>query len=240
VQELQFCLRATEFRSDDVAFNFVTETLPPIRDTEWHGLNILASHSFERKEFNSKVPKGKHLMVLTAISQRYYAVHMWRITFVMGLFSLSSTLGLLNDPDVNSVDRLAFTFTLMLTATAYSLVIANSLPALGYLTLLDKYILLTFGFIALVSVQIAFGYWTLYEQTEDEAEPFFDVNHFSFWAALADFGLWLIVHFVLLAYIICRIIPSELVKAGDMNGGTSDAVEGKKKKNAEEIGSAGP
>ena len=57
----------------------------------------------------------------------------------MAIFSLGSVLSLMADPDVTPLDRLSITVTFMLTATAYSLVVASNLPTLGYLTFLDEY-----------------------------------------------------------------------------------------------------
>jgi hypothetical protein len=59
------------------------------------------------------------------------------------------------DPEIHCVDRFALLVTLMLTASTYSLVIGGELPTLGYLTLIDKYVLGTFLFIFLVTIEVA-------------------------------------------------------------------------------------
>jgi hypothetical protein len=65
----------------------------------------------------------------------------------MAIFSLGSVLSLMADPDVTPLDRLSITVTFMLTATAYSLVVASNLPTLGYLTFLDEYAVIFFLFL---------------------------------------------------------------------------------------------
>ena len=52
-----------------------------------------------------------------------------------------------------TANRMANGFTLLLTVTAYSLVIGDSLPSLGYLTFLDKFTLFGYCYITLVIIQ---------------------------------------------------------------------------------------
>ena len=51
--------------------------------------------------------------------------------------------------------RLSLTLTLLLTAVAFKLVIAGSLPQLSYMTILDQYMWMSLLFICLVAIENA-------------------------------------------------------------------------------------
>lgn len=55
--------------------------------------------------------------------------------------------------------RLSVTLTLLLTAVAYKLIISDLVPNVAYLTLLDKYVLGCFLFLALLTVEVTFVGW---------------------------------------------------------------------------------
>ena len=56
---------------------------------------------------------------------------------------------------LDTSDRLSITLTLLLTAVAYKFVVASAIPQVSYLTLLDKYISLCFGFLCLIITENA-------------------------------------------------------------------------------------
>lgn len=71
--------------------------------------------------------------------QRRAMVFLVRIVFIMFVLQvLSLAVYSLSVEDMG--DRLSYTSTMLLTAVAYTLVIAGSLPELGYLTFLDQYV----------------------------------------------------------------------------------------------------
>ena len=90
----------------------------------------------------------------------------------------------------------------------YSLVIAASLPALGYLTTMDKYVLGVFGGISLVILEVAI-IESLFDD-EDQRESL------RLWTVIADAALWLVCHiaFALVAY--WTLKREEMVKRDDM------------------------
>jgi hypothetical protein len=139
----------------------------------------------------------------------------WATSQVMALFSLSSLFGLMNDTDVASIERLSFVFTLMLTATAYSLVIAEQLPSLGYLTMLDQYILGTFGFIFTVACEIASIYWThagfFSDADELSASDVDDSNQVdtAAYCVIADVSMWVLFHAASVVYVVQYVLPHE-------------------------------
>ena len=127
----------------------------------------------------------------------------------MALFSFASIASLMDDSEMHSGDRLVVVFTLMLTATAYSLVIAAGLPTLGYLTFLDKYILATFAFIAVVGAEIVGIKWIIERHTDDTED---NVANLMEYASYVDLGLWFVLHLSLFLYVKCKVIPSEMKK----------------------------
>jgi hypothetical protein len=127
----------------------------------------------------------------------------------MALFSFASIASLIDNPEMHPGDRLGVVFTLMLTATAYSLVIAAGLPTLGYLTFLDKYILGTFGYISLVAAEVVGINWVTARHTDNTEEEVADLMEY---AAYVDLALWLVMHLSIFLYIKCKVIPFELKK----------------------------
>jgi len=77
-----------------------------------------------------------------------------RTMFVMFLVIGASLCPFVLHPIDALSDRLGLIFTMMLTAAAYSTVVADSLPSLGYLTFLDIYILGAFAFFTLEAFQM--------------------------------------------------------------------------------------
>lgn len=128
----------------------------------------------------------------------------------MALFSLASISAFVKDPDVTSMERLGLAFTLMLTATAYSLVIAEKLPTLGYLTFLDKYILATFGFIAIVAAEILVVEWFATDAIEDEGGTMDLI-------AIIDVIVWGLFHIALILYVRIYVLPAEQSKEDEID-----------------------
>ena len=76
---------------------------------------------------------------------RNYLVYFWKVGIYMFLLNISS-IGVfcMNHEDTPPADQLSLLFTLLLTGIALQFVVSSWLPKLSYLTLLDKYILLSF------------------------------------------------------------------------------------------------
>lgn len=221
IQPLGVVLESFAAQLDNVDFNCTSAELPQLRDTEWSGKGTSAGVKFAVDE--GKKERGRYTLTIQAIVQRYYSVHMYRVVSVMALFSLASIAAFVADPDVNAVERLGLTFTLMLTATAYSLVIAAGLPKLGYLTFLDKYILATFAFIALTGAEITVLDWVAARHLSNAAQPLYDVEDALEYAAYVSLGLWFVTHIGLLLYVLCSVFPEERKKVD------RKAVKAKKK-----------
>ena len=92
------------------------------------------------------------LLHIYFIAQRRAAYYMWNIALPNFLLSvLVFTSFAIAEEDL--ADRLSVTLTLVLTSVAFKYMVAQELPRINYLTLLDKYVLLSFVFLALVGVQ---------------------------------------------------------------------------------------
>lgn len=115
----------------------------------------------------------------------------------------------------HTFDRIGVTLTLMLTATTYSLVIADGLPTLGYLTFLDKYILGTFAFIALVSSEIIVIEWVNNHHSGNTTDQLYDTEAALERASYGNLALWIVMHIAIYIYITYYVMPIEHAKAGN-------------------------
>ena len=72
----------------------------------------------------------------------------------MGLFALLS-IGTFSLPQTEfAADRLGIPVSLLLTSTAYSLTVSEQIPKVGYLTVLEAYVLLSALFIGLICLGV--------------------------------------------------------------------------------------
>jgi len=78
----------------------------------------------------------------------------------MALFSLAAVTTMMPHDQSTSMERITLLVTLMLTATTYSLTVAESLPTLPYLTLIDKYVLGTFAYFGIIGIELAIIDWS--------------------------------------------------------------------------------
>ena len=172
-------------------------------------------------------PLGAVELILEAVVQRYYRVHLIRVVLVMALFSLTSLFSLSMDPEVHCLDRFALLVTLLLTASTYQITIAAELPALGYLTFIDYYVLITFFFIFIVILQV--GITELVPAANDMTCDYnftaerCDSTEYRMtiykWFMLGDLILWAVMHFVIAYWIVVVIIPYEQNKSDIENRG---------------------
>ena len=227
VQPLNVNLVSIEPQPNDVDFTWACGELPHIRDTEWEGIGSSARISFNADR-GHRDDQGRYWLNVDVVAQRHYSVHMYRVVAVMAVFSLASVSAMIADPEVNSLERLAIAFSMMLTATAYSLVVSAELPTLGYLTFMDAYILGTFAFISLVAAEITVIEWAVSRHSSING-TLYDVDDAIEFASYADLVLWVSVHLALFLYIKCTVIPAERMKI-DRELGHDQAKGSKAKK----------
>lgn len=103
---------------------------------------------------------GKFVLTVQCKVSRHYATHVFRVGFVMALFSLAAVTTMMPHDQSTSMERITLLVTLMLTATTYSLTVAESLPTLPYLTLIDKYVLGTFAYFGIIGIELAIIDWS--------------------------------------------------------------------------------
>lgn len=92
------------------------------------------------------------ILRVVAVVQRRAPYYVWNVYIPMLTFVIMSFMSyFVHKKDV--ADRMDLSLTLVLTAAAYKFVVAGMLPAVGYLTLLDKYVLACMMFLFLIVVE---------------------------------------------------------------------------------------
>ncbi|CAK0879540.1 unnamed protein product [Prorocentrum cordatum] len=131
--------------------------------------------------------------------------YMLRVIFILLLINIL-TLGLFAlDPVESAPDRMSIAITMLLTAVAYTFVVSGCLPELGYLTMLDKVVLMTFCFLAIVIIQVVM-IPALAKHTDIDIETF---NAVCF---IADSGILLVLIIIGVIHIVCSVMPAEAAK----------------------------
>lgn len=121
-------------------------------------------------------PVVEHSMINLSLKlERASRAYFGRLALFLVLLTSMSLVSLSIDAVESGPDRMTFLVTLLLTAIAFQFVIEPDLPKLGYLTLMDKYILQTLLFIfgVIIETAVAMRY---------ELETLDAVCHYSFWA----------------------------------------------------------
>ena len=89
----------------------------------------------------------------TTTVRRSALYHILHLAVPMMVFSLLSILQGAVEAPANVAHRAQMALTLVLTTVAYKMVIANKLPPVSYLTLMDKYTLWNAFFVIVVAIQ---------------------------------------------------------------------------------------
>jgi len=96
--------------------------------------------------------KSYSMMNISVRIQRKFGYYIWNIALVNFLIVTSSWVSFaMEEADLG--DKMQVNITLLLTAVALKFVVASSLPKVSYLTVLDKYIVVSFLYLALVILQ---------------------------------------------------------------------------------------
>jgi hypothetical protein len=134
--------------------------------------------------------------------QRKWGYFLNNILLPVGSITVIAPLSAATEPDgarMGTGDRLAYALTLLLTAVAYKLALASAIPQVSYLTLVDVYTLVCFGFMWLNLVEAAIWPSAGYVLDGPEGEP---VEVFSEWYYLAVYvGLFLLYN----GYFVLRV-----------------------------------
>lgn len=140
------------------------------RDLQYSSSIGLDSSSW--KFVSMGVKDQNSIIQITTVMERQSTVTVVRVIMVLMILQMMSLGGFTVDPIDGLADRLGLSFTMMLTAVAYSLVIQSFLPEIGYLTFLDKYVM--GSFIHLATVSLAMAVASLYKEFEDVDVGFID------------------------------------------------------------------
>merc|ERR1712129_414089 len=97
--------------------------------------------------------------------RRKWQIYVWKIVLFVGLICLSSLSVFTMDHIADLSERYSILFTLLLTQVAFQYVVAESLPSLTYLTLLDWYVVAGFVYLILTIVGVGIIGW--FEHSED-------------------------------------------------------------------------
>lgn len=124
---------------------------------------------------------------------RYFIVNIKALMFCVS--SLCFTSYSVPIPDLG--DRASITLSLLLTAVAYKLVLADILPRVSYLTALDKYVLICFTMLIVIAAEQGLAAWisnenspwwglvgtsSFDEQSVDKFEMWFQLALGVFWS----------------------------------------------------------
>ena len=90
-------------------------------------------------------------------------------------------LGAFSIPRHDSSSRLGVSVTMVLTVVAFKLEISSSLPDLSYLTLLDKFVLISFMYVGAIAMENGLAtYWL--DDAQDEAAMYLFIAFFFLWS----------------------------------------------------------
>eukprot|EP01050_Picozoa_sp_SAG11_P007750 SAG11_NODE_656_length_7905_cov_4.191007_2_plen_223_part_00 len=97
---------------------------------------------------------------------RYYSYYLFKVALPMSMIGLASCAAFtLGD---EHADQLAHLTTMFLTAVAFQLIVADSMPSLSYLTIIDKYILAMYAALATSMLGIAGTSWAAVKEWESQ------------------------------------------------------------------------
>lgn len=133
---------------------------------------------------------------IRVVARRMKRIYIYRILVVQSVINALTLSVFTLEAVEERADRLAIVFVTLLVAVAYSQIAANMLPVLGYLTLIDKYILQSLMFIAAIAAQVMFV-----------NDPDTDAL-----CLLVDRSFLLLWHLASIAYVCLVIYPKEKSK----------------------------
>ena len=144
--------------------------------------------------------KAYPLFVLRIKVERRYQFYLQRIALILAALSLSSLTAYAVDVG-DIADRLGIDFTLLLTVVAFQQTVTDSLPVLPFVTIMDLFVLLSIGFIFMITVQ--------HSLMPSNSE---DLDRFLLFIFL---GIWIIAHIGFAIY--CPILAYKERKKLAMN-----------------------
>eukprot|EP00494_Astrolonche_serrata_P008342 UN08379 len=83
--------------------------------------------------------KQKRSIYLVLHFTRYWQYYVWRVLLILNIISIM-TFAVFGFDEETLHDQFAYLATLLLSTVAYLYIIAEKVPSLKYLTLIDKYL----------------------------------------------------------------------------------------------------
>jgi len=154
--------------------------------------------------FSSGTETRMHVVCTVQRHARSYLIRIVGVLLLINMLSICIFVIPLDEFQ----DRIGHSFMMLLTLTTYSLVVGDILPALGYLTFLDKVILVCFGFLAMVVLQITFIGFLNKNKDELDLDPTWWNSCFAY----GDFGLMILKALSYWCYVSRVVLPRELRK----------------------------
>ena len=144
----------TAFMPDPSKKNFGKLDLSNLTLIEWNVHPTLVEFGETDAALSKSGDKKYPLFIMRVKVERKYQFYLQRIALILAALSLSSlTSYAVSVGDV--ADRLGIDFTLLLTVVAFQQTVTDSLPVLPFVTVMDLFVLVSLGFIIMVTVQHA-------------------------------------------------------------------------------------
>lgn len=123
-------------------------------DQEWFLCRHVVTESTDTIKTEGSSANDFPLYHIKCHVKRKNGYYLWNIAMIIFLIDILSFCSFSVDISSPS-DRLSVTLTLLLTAVAFKFVVAQSLPTISYLTLLDKYVLSGLIFLGFMAIENA-------------------------------------------------------------------------------------
>jgi len=163
--------------------NIKTGWFSPPGSNEFYLSDTINDHQYDITSKASGMSfEGYHFEV--TVARQFFSYLMNVVSVVECLFVLSLTVNMLPADELN--DRMNMTLIIVLTYSAFKMVVANSVPAVGYMTLLDM--LVMGGFL----LGACGGIVTLFLNTfalDSETSDLVD-----YWVVVVEINIWVVLH----------------------------------------------
>lgn len=186
-------------------------------NTEWNFLDLRAQYAHKHKISRGVVAR----LFVSCRVRRHARSYLIRIVGVILMICVLTVCIFVIDVTEDLPDLVGHSFMMLLTLTTYSLVVGDILPNLGYLTVLDSIVLISFAFLFFVVLEITFlGRLTYIE----DIDPY-ELHQQSRFFAMLDLVATAVVCIAMSIYVKCVVVAGELRKKhGDPREELDDAM----------------
>ena len=164
-----------------------------------------ASYEAESKYKNlTSFEIGNCINTSIVITRRanFFIINNFSIVLIINLLSLT----VFSTEPKNVSSRLSPLFTLLLTCFAYKIVTSSQLPTISYLTILDKSVLLSIGYLFLLGLWFAILYCL---HVDEERRREIDLVGFGIFCGLLCFTIMLVSFYIMKPIQIIKMVKRE-------------------------------